>query len=72
MVGPVGEVMGDGDVLVIFVEQVGTMPGGAEIRADAAAVWFFRDGLLERIESTSTATRHCGWRGFGGPAARYQ
>jgi SnoaL-like protein len=41
----------NGDVVVNFVRQRGTLAGSeAEVVAEGAAVWFFRQGRLARIE----------------------
>jgi ketosteroid isomerase-like protein len=41
----------NGEVVVNFVRQRGKLAGSeAEVTADGAGVWFFRDGRLARIE----------------------
>ena len=41
----------NGDVVVNFVRQRGRLAGSeAEVTADGAGVWFFREGRLARIE----------------------
>jgi ketosteroid isomerase-like protein len=45
------EPVADGDVVVNFVRQRGRIRGSdAEVTSDGAAVWFFRDGRLIRLE----------------------
>jgi ketosteroid isomerase-like protein len=38
------------DALLGLAQQTGVLSGGGEVRSDAAAVMFFRDGLLARVE----------------------
>jgi ketosteroid isomerase-like protein len=44
------EVIVSGDVVIGLARQTGVLAGGAELSEDAAAVMFFRDGLLSRVE----------------------
>ena len=64
LVLPVGEVLGDGDVVVIFVEQVGTMPGAPSCGPTRRWSAFFATAGSNGSSSTSTATRRCGSRGL--------
>lgn len=44
------EITGEGDTFVGFGRQVGVLEGGAEVKAEATAVFRFEDGLLIRLE----------------------
>ena len=44
------EIAGTGDALVGLAHQTGVLAGGGEVSSDAAAVMFFREGLLARVE----------------------
>jgi ketosteroid isomerase-like protein len=44
------DTLGTGDVLLGLAHQTGELAGGGEVSSDAAAVMFFRDGLLARVE----------------------
>jgi len=41
---------GGGDVYVGFARQTGVLEGGGEVKADAAALFRFENGLLARLE----------------------
>jgi hypothetical protein len=50
VVEPEGEPFGTADTIVNYAHQTGVLSGGGEVTAKGAAVWFFRDGCLARIE----------------------
>ncbi len=49
------------EAVVLFVNQIAvTRHGGVEMTQPSAMLWLFKDGLVTRLESTSTARRRSG------------